>query len=681
MPVVSTPKSRLVTTDPLFEDRAIPDSSTLDASVKALVNAKYALLDLVGPHPAALAYVVTGGKIAEKSPLRLNPTAAKYLSLYSKDFERSWRALGKYVDPIFGKTELRKRWVEVAPKQIQNIKKIGFGKEHLIALADFVSDVSGGRWTPPAQIKKDDSVSIELRKLNRSCQSHYPIDLAPLRALKDNLLAVYDDALRKHEVLIRTTVQTLEWKHPAYSGELLTPVSLGFIDGFDNVDPCVERSVHFIRLKMRGKGFDQMRKLGAQDGFTRSLGVVEPQMRAAETFFVNASGRNPSSAELSEICYQLFSMRPSAMHLQQYAERRGGTIELDAPISIDSTGETANHSLIEDTSIEGPDNESAREEIYGLLRILVSELPEAERDTICTYFGLMGQDDRTLREVANERNLTESRICQIVAKATKGDIRERLLKVIGGEELALFKGGVVKDEKAAVRPAIVRDMVWQLSEYLKKGQIATSTPGIEDRLAELDPVLAPGIIRGIDQRREEQFARKLAAVLPITVHLNDEFYRWLPGKIQTQLRGVPYDEISFFIYSTNKILTGIDKRGNFSTGLAPRVLEMCWPLIEQVFEARGGVNLAHAFGAITAVHAVDQTFGRKREYPADGFELIESLLPRRHGEKNWSAAAQNLDAIRNIAIFGKRFGESPMTIRQDIKRIISRDQNRPKVSA
>ncbi len=634
------------------------EGTRLSSILKAVHFAKAALIDHVGAHPAALAYLYWEGKVAPAEPPRFNTRAEHKLKLNKKIISQLWRETVSLA--IKGN---RKHWHELGLRQIELIKKIGLDRNHLAALAEFVTKIAERRFEPSS------SEMHLLSSMSKAYRRYFEPKFDRYSSLQENLNEVYEAAVTIHLPAIRAVVDKHERKHVALQGTLFGAVANGFVNALDNSDLFEINVSAYVVQRMNGAAIDEIRKLLEGNAFSsRSMNAISIKLDGITALFEKSAGRKPSVSELSALHGAIFERSLRRESVRCYLARREGVIELDALRKDgEGAGDDSTSEFISDESGTTPFLEMQQGEIESVLRIFVSELPEAEQDVIRRYFGI-GTDDRKLSVVGAERGVTESRISQILASGAER-IRARLEEIIGKEEVAALRDHGYGKRSDGEVSLVGSKILESLEDYLRKAQISPNLLGLQDAVAALSPAKSPGIVRAIDRRREEQFARKLAACLPVSIHMNSEFFSGLSGEALTHFRSASYEAICFFVYSTCKVLTGEDRRSGFMDRLAPEALMLCWPLVNALCHQRGAHELSHAFDAITTVHAVHRALGAVSDLPRDGMHALTEALSDSSADA-WAHAARKSLLLRNSAIAHWRDEKGPFTFKREMRRIV-----------
>jgi RNA polymerase sigma factor for flagellar operon FliA len=122
-----------------------------------------------------------------------------------------------------------------------------------------------------------------------------------------------------------------------------------------------------------------------------------------------AKGEAPTDAEVAR------ALDLSPEQYEQVIEdiRPAAFVCLDSARGTDEESEASRYESISDESQENPVDATSRRELAGVIAERLEQLPEMQRKVLALYYF----EDMRLREIAEVFGVTESRICQIHAKA------------------------------------------------------------------------------------------------------------------------------------------------------------------------------------------------------------------------------------------------------------------------
>jgi RNA polymerase sigma factor for flagellar operon FliA len=194
----------------------------------------------------------------------------------------------------------------------------------------------------------------------------------------------------------------------------------GLIDAIERYDP--ERAIKFETYainRIRGAIIDELRAL---DWIPRSLRQKAREIEQAVVRLEHKLGRTPSERQIAA------ELDLSLADLHQIFSRLSlvNVIALDEVLTL-STGDGGRLSLmetLEDLSAENPVEVAENRETRHLLARAVNTLPDREKTVVTLYYF----EGMTLGEIGGVLGVTESRVCQIHAKAVL-TLRTRLAEL------------------------------------------------------------------------------------------------------------------------------------------------------------------------------------------------------------------------------------------------------------
>jgi RNA polymerase sigma factor for flagellar operon FliA len=234
------------------------------------------------------------------------------------------------------------------------------------------------------------------------------------KVAKDKLLVEYSH-------LVKYTTQRLAVNLPPYvdRDDLYSSGIMGLIKAVDTFEP--ERGLKFETYaghKIRGAVLDELRAL---DWVPRSVRQKSRELQKVFTKLENRLGRSPYD---DEVCEEL------GVSIGEYeqilAEVTPTTItSLDEMVGdqFSDSKEMRVIDQVEDPDSVNPLKELGFDEIKGILKGAIADLPEKERLVVALYH----YEELTLKEIGAVLELTESRVSQIHSKAMM-KLRSRLLQ-------------------------------------------------------------------------------------------------------------------------------------------------------------------------------------------------------------------------------------------------------------
>jgi len=214
----------------------------------------------------------------------------------------------------------------------------------------------------------------------------------------------------RYAPLVKYVVGRLAISLPAVidHDDLLGYGTLGLIDAVDRFDPArLVKFETYAVTRIRGYIIDQLRAL---DWIPRSARQRGREIERASTQFEQEQGR---PAKRQEIAAALGL--DTTQVAQAQADAACATISLDVAARTSHDGSELNLlDMIEDADSPSPAVVAEQNDLRLSLRAAVAQLPERERHLISLYYG----ERLTLKEISVVLGVSESRVCQIHARAT-----------------------------------------------------------------------------------------------------------------------------------------------------------------------------------------------------------------------------------------------------------------------
>jgi RNA polymerase sigma factor for flagellar operon FliA len=209
--------------------------------------------------------------------------------------------------------------------------------------------------------------------------------------------------------LVKTVVGRLAMTLPSHvnTDDLYSAGLVGLLNAVRRFDrKCGASFEHYARTRIRGAILDELRRL---DWVPRS--VHDKAKRVARTMqeLAQRHGQMPTDAQMAA------ALKISSADYEELLEeiRPASYVCLDSvqDDGIDSAGPS--HDIVADETQSDPGSETATREMARLVEERLMQLPEMQRKVLALYY----LEDLRLREIAAVFGVTESRICQIHAKA------------------------------------------------------------------------------------------------------------------------------------------------------------------------------------------------------------------------------------------------------------------------
>lgn len=192
--------------------------------------------------------------------------------------------------------------------------------------------------------------------------------------------------------------------------DLIEEGNLGLIRAAERFDETrgvkfISYAVWWIRQAILQALADQghaVRVPAGQAGTVRRIGYEANQMS-------QALGREPTQRELAE------QLGLSEEEVAAALPAARASLSLDAPLGDDQ--ETQLLDILPDPGGPSPDTEMASEDLYDALQAAMTALRGREPQVVKMYFGLDGEEPRTLEQIGEQFGITRERVRQIKDKA------------------------------------------------------------------------------------------------------------------------------------------------------------------------------------------------------------------------------------------------------------------------
>jgi len=181
---------------------------------------------------------------------------------------------------------------------------------------------------------------------------------------------------------------------------------LGLIDAVDRYDPEYGTKFStYATLRIRGQVLDFLRK---RDWLSRSARQRARAFQEATHALFSRLQRMPTDEELGEyLNYDEEKLRQAMIDASRMI------ISIDSDFGGDNESEGALHELLGDDSQEDPSEILIEKDLKHRLMAALKELPEKDQLVLALYYN----EGLTMREIGEVIDVSESRVCQIHARA------------------------------------------------------------------------------------------------------------------------------------------------------------------------------------------------------------------------------------------------------------------------
>jgi RNA polymerase sigma factor for flagellar operon FliA len=209
--------------------------------------------------------------------------------------------------------------------------------------------------------------------------------------------------------LVKTVVGRLAMTLPSHvnGDDLYSAGLVGLLNAVRRFDrKCGSSFENYARMRIRGAILDELRRL---DWVPRSVHDKAKKVARVMQELSQSNGSIPTDVQMAK------AMKLSLNDYEELLEeiRPASYVCLDSiqDDGVDSAG--SSHDVVADESQADPGAAAATREMSRLVEERLLQLPDMQRKVLALYY----LEDLRLREIAEVFGVTESRICQIHAKA------------------------------------------------------------------------------------------------------------------------------------------------------------------------------------------------------------------------------------------------------------------------
>ena len=181
---------------------------------------------------------------------------------------------------------------------------------------------------------------------------------------------------------------------------------MGLIDAVDNFDPDFSaRFSTYASLRIRGKILDYLR---ASDWMPRTARKRTHQIQKMVTTLWSENRREPTDEEIAtRLGLTVEEVR------QGLADSNRVLVSLDAMMESNENSKTSIYDYLQDENQVDPSEKMEKESLIQEMAEALQDLSERERLILSLYYN----DELTFKEIGKVLDITESRVCQLHARA------------------------------------------------------------------------------------------------------------------------------------------------------------------------------------------------------------------------------------------------------------------------
>lgn len=214
--------------------------------------------------------------------------------------------------------------------------------------------------------------------------------------------------VREFTPIIKTIAHRLAFRLPAHldADDLVSAGIIGLMDALEKYDPSREAKFKtYAEFRIRGAILDEIRSM---EWVPRSVRERIALLQRTHQALLKRYGRPPTDEEVAA------ELHMSVAELDEFLSRSQGAVLIsldDLDVTEPNPGRIVNQ--LADTRQPDPLSALVSEDVRNALARAIQQLPEKERLVLTLYY----YEELTMKEIGRILNVTESRVCQVHAKA------------------------------------------------------------------------------------------------------------------------------------------------------------------------------------------------------------------------------------------------------------------------
>jgi RNA polymerase sigma factor for flagellar operon FliA len=181
---------------------------------------------------------------------------------------------------------------------------------------------------------------------------------------------------------------------------------MGLIDAVDHYDPKFNAKFStYASLRIRGKVIDYLR---TTDWMPRSVRKRSRMIQKSITTLWSENSREPSEVEIASN----LGINVEDVH-QGLADTNRVLVSLDMMMDTDHDGDSSLHERLGDENQVNPLDALEEQDLMGEMSTAIKNLSEREQLVLSLYY----TEELTFKEIGKVLEITESRVCQLHARA------------------------------------------------------------------------------------------------------------------------------------------------------------------------------------------------------------------------------------------------------------------------